>query len=345
MTKNLAWVALIAAMGSGCYLTKANLMDVAEAEHRGDYQFLEDVCSGKKSSQNGRPEACLAVNERKAAGPAGKPDCATVLERYRSVPDGRPAFIYTMARQMAFCRDAVAIFHWVAPVERGPEYLAKLETDGYPMSAAFAAYLQQHRGPALMKTKYGVDALVHVIDWLLRGKHLSHCDGLLAALQGASEVPTNISLRYLGHAKCAGAVPLFERALTSDNPSARVLACEGLGAVGEPTPSTIRLTSSIARFDGYREQTQGDTSAADALEEESLEAYSEDDEERSGDLQEAADEAAFAAQTSGPVVYPVRDACGDATRQLIARARLRPAVAAPARAPATARPSKPRRKR
>jgi hypothetical protein len=348
MVRKLVWMVMVAVLAGGCYLTKADARDVYEAEQRGDYQFVEDVCSGKKAALNGRDEACVISSERKALGPPGEPDCATVVARYQSVPRGRPAFIYAMAKQMAACRDAVAVFHHVAPMERGPEYIAKLESDGFEMDAAFTAYLGAFRGPAFMKTRYGQDALVHVIDWLLRSKHLSHCDGFLSALEGASEIPTNISLRYLGVAKCHGAVPLFERALSSSNPSARILACEGLGAVGEPTASTINLTKNIARFDGYTERGEGDTSRAEALEEESAEAFADGDDEESADLDEEAADAYEAAANSGPILYPVRDACSDATRQLIARARLVPATArtpAPAPAPAPKPAKAPRTKR
>ena len=285
-------VALLVAGMSACVPMRSrqryDYNDTAQAERRGDLEFLQRACRGEVTIDF--PEEACGAAQRVTALKTATCDSVRALHD-QTPPDKRNVGVYDhgMAVHFARCGQFDAVFERSAL--RGAAFLRGLEDeDGQPLEQGFVAYATEHPGPRFLpRTLRGVpETLKGVFDWLGKKPERPHCALLLAAVAGR-DTPEDwrqgataswLALDYAYQAKCREAAPAAEAALLDENAAMRIKGSQILGEVGD-----ARVARKLAIL--------ADTDPVSTVEE-----------------QAAAD------GTWSKTVYPVRDTCAGALGKL-----------------------------
>jgi hypothetical protein len=256
-TKNVAPIhvatALAGALGLAACAETATVASITSAAERRDIAYLDGVCSSKIHAEY--DEEHLACVKRDAARLAAS-TCQDVIrlfndQRTNSVPE----IIEIAATKLADCGHWAYIFerHWGNKNE-GVTVLQRLEAAKRPIEAELVKYLASHAGAKYFLPsgdKPSVAGLEQTILWLTGAQHSPHCAEFAAAATGSNDYVRAATLRYFEKAKCAEGVSLAAAFLSHSEPTARKLACETLGSIGDPT--VIDKVEAVAKNDLYAE--------------------------------------------------------------------------------------------
>jgi len=216
--------------------------DTADAERRGDVEFLQRACRGEVAIDFPQ-EACGAAQRLTALSTA---TCETVGDLYdRTPPDTRNVGVYDhgMAVHFATCGLYADLFERFG--FHGTAYLRGLEEEDHlPLEDGFVRYATEHRGPRFFpRDRSGApESVLAVFGWLGKKPDRAHCALLLDAVAGRDNEEdwrNNYAsagwhaLDYAYQAKCREAAPAAEAALLSEVTEMRVIGCKVLGEIGD----------------------------------------------------------------------------------------------------------------
>jgi len=242
-----------------------------------------------------RKDACFELGSISLNVDTG--DCATVVERSRKARmtsadrAGDPVEYYSRwAGRLAKCEQYDEIFERFAHLgeggaaSSGVKVLQRLERDGVPLFAAFERYARTHAGPAFLKLEHATAipfAGNHLGNWLLQSGRRDQCALLARALTDAPEGARSGMLFYFSEASCkAEGTTLALSLLTAKNEAHRGAACTTLGTLGGPqVQPKVQLLAQADNFFMVTETVNG-------------------------------------GRIYAVKVYPVRDACRDASTKI-----------------------------
>lgn len=249
----LVATALAGAFGLAACAETATVASITSAAERRDVAYLDGVCSSKIHAEY--DEERLACVKRDAARLAASA-CQDAIRLFDDQRTNSVAEIIEVASsKLADCGHWAYIFerHW-GNKDEGVTALQRLEAAKKPVEAELVKYLASHAGAKYFLPsgdKPSVAGLEQTIRWLTGTPHASHCAEFAAAATGSNDYVRAATLRYFQKAKCAQGVPLAVAFLAHSEPTARKLACETLGGIGDP--SVIDKVESVANGDLFAE--------------------------------------------------------------------------------------------